>query len=36
MDECLRQLHVVTPEGEIRIGWAAVTTFRIVVPIVEG
>jgi hypothetical protein len=34
MDECLRQLHVVPPAGEIRIGWDAVTTFRIVVPIV--
>jgi hypothetical protein len=36
MDECLPRLHVVTPQGEIRIGWDAVTTFRIVVPIVEG
>jgi predicted DCC family thiol-disulfide oxidoreductase YuxK len=25
MDECLRQLHVVTPEGEIHAGWEAVT-----------
>src|SRR6202171_3318075 len=24
MDECLRQLHVVTPEGEIHVGWDAV------------
>jgi predicted DCC family thiol-disulfide oxidoreductase YuxK len=25
MEECLRQLHVVTPEGEIQVGWDAVT-----------
>jgi glyoxylase-like metal-dependent hydrolase (beta-lactamase superfamily II)/predicted DCC family thiol-disulfide oxidoreductase YuxK len=25
MDDCLRQLHVVTPEGEIHVGWDAVT-----------
>jgi hydroxyacylglutathione hydrolase len=25
MDDCLRQLHVVTPEGEICVGWDAVT-----------
>lgn len=25
MDECLRQLHVVTPQGEIYVGWDAVT-----------
>ena len=25
MDACLRQLHVVTPEGEIHVGWDAVT-----------
>jgi glyoxylase-like metal-dependent hydrolase (beta-lactamase superfamily II)/predicted DCC family thiol-disulfide oxidoreductase YuxK len=25
MDECLRQLHVVTPEGEIHVGWDAVS-----------
>jgi len=24
MEECLRQLHVVTPEGEIHVGWDAV------------
>src|ERR1700730_13819970 len=24
LDECLRQLHVVTPEGEIHVGWDAV------------
>jgi ribonuclease/clavin/mitogillin len=24
MDDCLRQLHVVTPQGEILIGWEAV------------
>ena len=25
LDECLRQLHVVTPDGEIHVGWDAVT-----------
>src|SRR5207245_1533359 len=25
MEDCLRQLHVVTPEGEIHVGWDAVT-----------
>src|SRR6202011_5683354 len=24
LDECLRQLHVVPPEGEIHVGWDAV------------
>ena len=24
IDDCLRQLHVVTPEGEILVGWDAV------------
>ncbi|MGA7839463.1 MAG: DUF393 domain-containing protein, partial [Candidatus Acidiferrales bacterium] len=24
MEDCLRQLHVVTPEGEILVGWDAV------------
>ncbi len=26
LDECLRQLHVVTPKGEILVGWNAVTS----------
>ena len=26
IDECLRQLHVVTPEGEILVGWDAVAS----------
>jgi len=26
LDECLRQLHVVTPEGEILVGWDAVAS----------
>jgi hydroxyacylglutathione hydrolase len=26
MDECLRQLHVITPQGEIHVGWEGVTT----------
>src|SRR5437667_1333482 len=25
IESCLRQLHVVTPDGEIRVGWDAVT-----------
>ena len=25
LDECLRELHVVTPQGEIYVGWDAVT-----------
>ncbi len=24
MEDCLRQLHVITPKGEIRVGWDAV------------
>jgi predicted DCC family thiol-disulfide oxidoreductase YuxK len=32
MDECLRQLHVVTPEGEIHAGWDAVTTLARLFP----
>jgi hydroxyacylglutathione hydrolase len=32
MDECLRQLHVVTPEGEIRVGWDAVTCLARLFP----
>jgi ribonuclease/clavin/mitogillin len=26
IEDCLRQLHVVTPDGEIRVGWDAVAT----------
>jgi hydroxyacylglutathione hydrolase len=32
MDECLRQLHVVTPEGEIHVGWGAVTCLARLFP----
>jgi hydroxyacylglutathione hydrolase len=32
MDECLRQLHVVTPEGEIHLGWDAVTCLARLFP----
>jgi predicted DCC family thiol-disulfide oxidoreductase YuxK len=32
MDECLRQLHVVTPEGEIRVGWDAVACLARLFP----
>ena len=32
MDECLRQLHVVTPEGEINVGWDAVTCLARLFP----
>jgi glyoxylase-like metal-dependent hydrolase (beta-lactamase superfamily II)/predicted DCC family thiol-disulfide oxidoreductase YuxK len=32
MDECLQQLHVVTPEGEIRVGWDAVTCLARLFP----
>jgi glyoxylase-like metal-dependent hydrolase (beta-lactamase superfamily II)/predicted DCC family thiol-disulfide oxidoreductase YuxK len=32
MDECLRQLHVVTPDGEIHVGWAAVTCLARLFP----
>ena len=32
MDECLRQLHVVTPEGEIHVGWDAVTCLARLFP----
>jgi len=32
MDECLRQLHIVTPEGEIYVGWDAVTCLARLFP----
>src|SRR6202047_2199279 len=32
MEECLRQLHVVTPEGEIHAGWEAVTCLARLFP----
>jgi hydroxyacylglutathione hydrolase len=32
MDECLRQLHVVTPGGEIRVGWDAITCLARLFP----
>lgn len=32
MDACLRQLHVVTPEGEILIGWDAVARLARLFP----
>jgi predicted DCC family thiol-disulfide oxidoreductase YuxK len=32
MDECLRQLHVVTPEDEIYVGWDAVTCLARLFP----
>ena len=32
IDECLRQLHVVTPEGEIHVGWDAVTCLARLFP----
>jgi hydroxyacylglutathione hydrolase len=32
MDECLRQLHVVTPEGEIHVGWDAVACLARLFP----
>ena len=32
MDECLRQLHVVTPQGEIFAGWDAVTCLASLFP----
>ena len=32
MDDCLRQLHVVTPEGEIYAGWDAVTCLARLFP----
>ena len=32
IDDCLQQLHVVTPEGEIRVGWDAVTCLARLFP----
>jgi len=32
MDDCLRQLHVVTPHGEILVGWDAVTSLARLFP----
>jgi len=32
LDECLRQLHVVTPEGEIHAGWDAVACLARLFP----
>ena len=32
MDECLRQLHVVTPEGGIFVGWDAVACLARLFP----
>jgi len=32
LDECLRQLHVVTPEGEILVGWDAVASLACLFP----
>ena len=32
MDECLRQLHVVAPEGEILVGWDAVACLARLFP----
>src|SRR5258708_413519 len=33
MDECLRQSHVVTPEGEIHVGWDAVAFWPVCSPL---
>ena len=32
MDECLRQLHLVTPEAEIHVGWDAVVCLARLFP----
>ena len=32
LDECLRQLHVLTPEGEIHVGWDAVACLARLFP----
>jgi len=32
LDECLRQLHIVTPDGEILIGWDAVSSLARLFP----
>jgi glyoxylase-like metal-dependent hydrolase (beta-lactamase superfamily II)/predicted DCC family thiol-disulfide oxidoreductase YuxK len=33
MDDCLRQLHVVTPEGEVLVGWDAVAALARLFPL---
>ena len=32
LDECLRQLHVVTPRGEVLVGWDAVASLAALFP----
>ena len=32
LDDCLRQLHVVTPGGEIHVGWDAVACLALLLP----
>lgn len=32
LEECLRQLHVITPDGEILVGWDAVATLARLFP----
>lgn len=32
LDECLRQLHVITPDGEILVGWDAVSSLARLFP----
>jgi predicted DCC family thiol-disulfide oxidoreductase YuxK len=32
LDKCLRQLHVITPEGEIHVGWDAVACLARLFP----
>ena len=32
LEECLRQLHVVTPKGEILVGWDAVASLACLFP----
>src|SRR5271166_3435820 len=32
ISQCLRQLHVVTPEGEVHVGWDAVTCLARLFP----
>src|SRR6266536_6205197 len=32
IDECLRQLHVVSPEGQIQVGWDAVACLARLFP----
>jgi predicted DCC family thiol-disulfide oxidoreductase YuxK len=33
LQDCLRQMHVVTPEGEIRVGWDAVSSLARLCPL---